>query len=49
MDNDERGSEEPRKPIHGRGLKSYLVVMTVAVLVAAAVLAAMYVSVYSQL
>ncbi len=49
MDNDERGSEEPRKPIHSRGYKSYLVVMTALVLIAAGVLMAMYLSVYSQL
>lgn len=49
MENDERGSEETRKPIHSRGYRSYLVGMTVLVLIAAGVLMAMYLWVYSQL
>lgn len=41
--------EQKPKPFYNRGYKTYLIIMTVLVLIAAAVLAVMYLSVYMSL
>jgi len=45
---DEQPQERP-KPFYGRSYKGYLVVMTIVVLIAAAVLAYLYLSTFASL